>query len=773
VVGKEAIVHLIEDDVYLDIEFLSWDQEGGGFSYRRATEGTPGEKVWTGQPMTFSTTRLWLDPANQDRITDNVWITRKHKEGIFNFVRDAGGRLAPPSGTEWADGRAADYETLTFTGWRDWARSGNRRTPDIVGVDAVVHLIEDDVYLDIKFTSWTQGRSPGTGGGGFSYERATEGVFGEMVWTGPTTTFTKADNADWTDPANQDRITDSVRITRRTERGLINLAREITFRPEWSPPSGTEWAYGSAADYQTLGFGSWKDLFERDRPNTPEFVGRDLVVHLIEDDVYIDIKFTSWAVGGAGGQGGFSYERATEGTPGEMVWTGAKTTFTKADGADWTQAANQDRITQNVWITRQDNQGIFNIAAEPSWDGTQPPAGTEWADGNAADWATLSFQSWRNWARSHGQTPDMVGVDAVVHLIQEDVYIDIKFLSWTQGRSPGTGGGGFAYQRATEGTPGEKVWTGPNLTFIKNDNADWSDAANQDRITDDVWITRKDEEGIFNIAKEPAYRYNRQPWPPTGTEWAWGSAADWEKLTFFPWRTWHGRNPPSSVGRQAVLHLIEDNIYLDIVFTGWQESGGGGFSYMRGFNSLPEITTGPTANPGIAAIGEDVMFDVAATDFNGDPLTFIWDFGDGAAGAGTSTTHDYTAAGRYTTTVDVRDGLASTMGTVDVVVAAPMAVDKFKGKLNFKKPDKDGLNVKGSLDLDQGFAPDGVAFRVDVGGAAAEFTLDAKGKAKTETGKLKLKFKKKTGLWEFNVKLKKSDFADAWADEGLVNETKE
>jgi hypothetical protein len=519
-------------------------------------------------------------------------------------------------------------------------------------------------------------------------------------------------------------------------------------------------------------FGSWRDFFGRDPGETPGMVGKEGVVHLIEDDVYIDIKFTSWAVGRDGGQGGFTYERATEGVPDEKVWTGAKITFTKADGADWTQPANQDRITQNVWLTRQDRRGLFNIAVEPSFSGVQPPIGTEWADGNAADWATLTFQGWRDWARSHGQTPSIVGVDAVVHLIEEDVYIDIEFLSWTQGRSPGTGGGGFAYQRATEGVPGEKVWTGSNTTFIKGDFADWSDAANQDRITDDVWITRKDDEGIFNIAKEPAYRYDIEPSAPTGTEWAWGSAADWAKLNFFPWRTWHGRNPPSAVGRKAVLHLIEDNIYLDIEFTSWTESGGGGFSYKRGFNAIPVITTA-TAVPGIAEIGEDVMFDSTATDENGDDLTYSWDFGDGSSGAGTSPTHQYAAAGRYTATVTVDDGLATTSGTVDVIVADPMVIAKLKGKLNFKKELKDSVSAKGDLELAQDFAPEGVAFHVDVGGAMADFTLDAKGKGKTETGKVKVKFSKKTLRWSFSVKIKKSDFADAWADEGLVNEDKE
>ena len=38
--------------------------------------------------------------------------------------------------------------------------------------------------------------------------------------------------------------------------------------------------------------------------------------------------------------------------------------FTKPDSADWTLEENQDRITDNVWITRKDIQSLFNIAQE-------------------------------------------------------------------------------------------------------------------------------------------------------------------------------------------------------------------------------------------------------------------------------------------------------------------------------------------------------------------------------------------------------------------------
>lgn len=44
----------------------------------------------------------------------------------------------------------------------------------------------------------------------------------------------------------------------------------------------------------------------------------------------------------------------------KIIWTGPATTFTKAHGADWTLAANQDRITATVAITRQNSGPIYN-----------------------------------------------------------------------------------------------------------------------------------------------------------------------------------------------------------------------------------------------------------------------------------------------------------------------------------------------------------------------------------------------------------------------------
>ena len=131
----------------------------------------------------------------------------------------------------------------------------------------------------------------------------------------------------------------------------------------------------------------------------------------------------------------------------QTEWTGPLTTFTKADGADWTLEANQDRITNNVWITRANNKGVFNIVTEADYTRFSSPADTEWAIGTIADGVgSLTFDNWEDTSVSN--PPSLVNQDMVVHLITDDIYIDIKFLSWASGDSGGQGG--FSYERSTD-----------------------------------------------------------------------------------------------------------------------------------------------------------------------------------------------------------------------------------------------------------------------------------------------------------------------------------
>lgn len=132
-------------------------------------------------------------------------------------------------------------------------------------------------------------------------------------------------------------------------------------------------------------------------------------------------------------------------TPGQSatVWDGPVVTFAETS-TDPTLPVNQDRMTDKVWITRGSVQGIFNAKTEASFNHYSSPADTEWANGTLADYASLSYSDWNSWARGVNPTPpSTVGVDAVVHLISDDIFVGIKFISW------GGPGGLFSYQRTT------------------------------------------------------------------------------------------------------------------------------------------------------------------------------------------------------------------------------------------------------------------------------------------------------------------------------------
>jgi hypothetical protein len=116
-------------------------------------------------------------------------------------------------------------------------------------------------------------------------------------------------------------------------------------------------------------------------------------------------------------------------------------TFTKQDYVDWTNPTNQDRITDNVWITRASNQGIFNAATESGYDYSISPEGTEWAYGLTKDLEPEDYQVWRE--AVYANPPGMVDQPISLHLIEDDRYLDILFHSWTAGNS----GGGFSYTR--------------------------------------------------------------------------------------------------------------------------------------------------------------------------------------------------------------------------------------------------------------------------------------------------------------------------------------
>ena len=137
-------------------------------------------------------------------------------------------------------------------------------------------------------------------------------------------------------------------------------------------------------------------------------------------------------------------EEAPDDNSNATIWKGATKTFSKANGADPTLPSSQDRLTSNVWITRGNNGGaIYNIAKEDSANGLSPK-GTRWAVGTIDNISNLTFQDFRS---AVDKPRESIGKNLVMYLVDDNIYLSVKFTSWTQGN--GGQGGGFAYERST------------------------------------------------------------------------------------------------------------------------------------------------------------------------------------------------------------------------------------------------------------------------------------------------------------------------------------
>ncbi len=564
-----------------------------------------------------------------DCLTPTLCISRGTERGLYNAYSEKqpiGGdtHAISPLGSEWVRGTCANPQPS----WGSWytvagPRAFDRNIDQMKAATFCMHLISDNLSYTVRINNWSV-----NSGTDFGYTRTNDSG---------SVTFEKGGIYPGCIAAGTcDCISPTVCLARSSTRGLFNAYSEFYSdgrSTSGNSPAGTAWARGTC-DSPTTSFGTWNAIA------SPQAFSRDfttmyatpLCVHLLDDDTYIDLRFTNWGSGGSGG--GFSYERNN----GSGVYTFEKSFNSSTCLAEGTC----DCLTSNVCITRGSSRGLYNPVTQSSYSG-DGPADTEWRIGSCEDPA--QFGAWGKIASpySFGQDLDaMLASSFCVRSNVENATFDLQLTSWTSNGD----GGGFSYVR-TNSSGNTVNFTRPDLTYASYPSYPaCKDEGTCNCISPTVCLTRGNSRGLYNAYSESEPDYDTDSSgsggsSPAGTEWAAGSCASNPEFS-----TWSNVAAPRRFGDTVdemlatpfCVHLLDDNSYYDLKFNSWGQDDGGSFSYylkrfggVKGLISTSEgatpFWTNASANPAIFSLLENqselLTFWVQATGDGDTTHTFF------------------------------------------------------------------------------------------------------------------------------------------------------
>jgi hypothetical protein len=225
-----------------------------------------------------------------------------------------------------------------------------------------------------------------------------------------------------------DQIAPLVAITRDVQQGIYNPLTESEYDGDVSPEN-TAWNADGWSDLSNVtnrNYTTWADISDG---NPPGLVGQELIMHDTVNDVYHTLKFLTWQRGGEGGA--FSYVRRA---------INVTAYFTKTDNG-----SEVDVISPGIQITRDGDDGIYNVVSEESYDSDVSPAGTLW---NQDGWDNLTDVTTRQYLTfftliGGSLTQRVLGRQLVMQDTINNEYWKIQFTHWT----PSGEGGGFSWVR--------------------------------------------------------------------------------------------------------------------------------------------------------------------------------------------------------------------------------------------------------------------------------------------------------------------------------------
>jgi hypothetical protein len=212
----------------------------------------------------------------------------------------------------------------------------------------------------------------------------------------------------------------------------------------------------------------------------------------------------------------------------------------------------------------------------------------------------------------------------------------------------------------------------------------------RDTMTTGFAFTRPSNSKPFNAAVENGSNFSTSP---TDSEWATATPTTMSDLTqatnlhFSPFLTWastlpNGPHLTRVINQPAVLHLINENIYISIQFTAWKMQGAG-FAYNRStpaaVQPAPTVSVSSPANNAVFSSPANVHLAATASVATGTVTNVAFLNGDAQLASVTTspftTTANNLAAGAYALrAVATAGGVSSTSAVVNFSVINPVAV---------------------------------------------------------------------------------------------------
>jgi hypothetical protein len=253
----------------------------------------------------------------------------------------------------------------------------------------------------------------------------------------------------------------------------------------------------------------------------------------------------------------------------------------------------------------------------------------------------------------------------------------------------------------------ETVWSGSNITFNNPGNGA------TDILTASVILTRSSGGGgLYNAASEPG----PQGGSPADTQWAMGTLSEFTNGMIPPSNFGDcplegGNHPPGFVTDTFVVHLVAENIYLQLTLNSWGGEFGQGAKSVNYTRTTPAaVAPPPTPTVSITNPLNNAVFAAPASEKIGanasvssGTVTNVQFFTNNVL-CGSAITAPFTltptlAAGNYAITATATAaGVSATSSVVNISVVTPVTVTMsnaaatFGTNFQFKYPANIGLS---------------------------------------------------------------------------------